>query len=113
MRMPCVQFTIRGTMLAVAAVAVVLWSAQTASRWRVYRERAQYHASEHARLRAELLPDLVVERRYGFVPGCGLMRAWFETRFERAEGHARLKSRYQRAAFHPWLPVEPDPPEPK
>jgi uncharacterized protein HemY len=27
--------------------------------------------------------------------------------------HARLRAKYERAARHPWLHVEPDPPEPE
>jgi hypothetical protein len=31
----------------------------------------------------------------------------------RAAYHERLGQNYRRAARHPWLPVEPDPPEPE
>jgi hypothetical protein len=31
----------------------------------------------------------------------------------RADYHAALRRKYERAARYPWLPVEPDPPEPK
>ena len=31
----------------------------------------------------------------------------------RAAHHAALRSKYERAARYPWLPVEPDPPEPE
>jgi hypothetical protein len=31
----------------------------------------------------------------------------------RGRDHLRLKDKYERAARYPWLPVDPDPPEPK
>jgi hypothetical protein len=36
-----------------------------------------------------------------------------DTLQRRADHNARLKEKYRRAATRPWLPVEPDPPEPK
>jgi hypothetical protein len=36
-----------------------------------------------------------------------------EAAARRAEYYTRLGQKYERAARHPWLPVEPDPPEPK
>jgi hypothetical protein len=32
---------------------------------------------------------------------------------QRIEHHNRLKLKYERLARYPWLPVEPDPPEPE
>ena len=32
---------------------------------------------------------------------------------DRADHHASLARKYERAARYPWLPVEPDPPEPE
>jgi hypothetical protein len=33
--------------------------------------------------------------------------------WKRATYHAALRRKYERAARYPWLPVEPDPPEPQ
>jgi hypothetical protein len=32
---------------------------------------------------------------------------------DRADHHTLLARKYERAACYPWLPVEPDPPEPE
>jgi hypothetical protein len=112
MRVPRMQFTLRRMMLAVAGAAVMIWGVQTTSRWRLYRARAQHHALEHARLSAELAPALAFKQKHDSFPGCALSQAWLETACERAEWNALLTTKYQRAAFHPWLPTEPDPPEP-
>ena len=34
-------------------------------------------------------------------------------RIEAAAYHQRMKAKYERAARYPWLPVAPDPPEPR
>lgn len=39
-------------------------------------------------------------------------RHWVDVYRKSAEYHAAMKAKYARLARHPWLPVEPDPPEP-
>lgn len=36
----------------------------------------------------------------------------YDRMMDRAEHHELLARKYEQAARHPWLPVEPDPPEP-
>jgi hypothetical protein len=103
----------RRMMVAVAVVEIVIWGAQTVSRWHLYRKRAEHHATEHMRLRAELAPSLEFKREAGYFPGCGLAQMFLETECERAAWHACLMMKYQRASFRPWLQVEPNPPEPE
>jgi hypothetical protein len=37
----------------------------------------------------------------------------YDLMMDRADHHASLARKYERAARYPWLPVEPDPPEPE
>jgi hypothetical protein len=37
----------------------------------------------------------------------------YDRMMDRADHHASLARKYERAARYPWLPVEPDPPEPE
>jgi hypothetical protein len=37
----------------------------------------------------------------------------YDRMIDRAHHHASLARKYERAARYPWLPVEPDPPEPE
>ena len=36
----------------------------------------------------------------------------FASEQRRADYHGAMRRKYERAARYPWLPVEPDPPEP-
>jgi hypothetical protein len=111
MRLP--RMTIRRWIVAVAAVAVLVRSAQVAVRWHQYRKRAEYHAVQYANLQVILAPVLEFQRAAGRFPGCGLLQDVWERECEKAEWHSRLKSKYERAAAHPWVPAEPDLPEPE
>jgi hypothetical protein len=92
MRLP--RMTTRRWMIAVAILAVGL--ATTVALFRRHlalRQRAAYH-EEIERLVTDTAPQL---------PANAAIR----------DRHARLKEKYWRAARYPWLPVRPDPPEPK
>jgi hypothetical protein len=41
------------------------------------------------------------------------LERWIDLHDRRAEYFGRLARKYERAARYPWLPVPPDPPEPK
>jgi hypothetical protein len=41
-----------------------------------------------------------------------VLKEWYRLA-EKADLFGRLAQRYERAAARPWLPVEPDPPEPQ
>jgi hypothetical protein len=83
-------------MVAVAIVALSIAAEQMRRKSTRYRERAERHANiEHAhRELAALLPPL-------------RSSAWL------AAYHAELRRKYEHAARYPWLPVEPDTPEPE
>jgi hypothetical protein len=91
--MPRFRFTVRRMMVAVAVVAVLLAMAVTLS---------------HRRSRFESLRDYHASRApYVWLGPMG-------TLWERqGEWHWAMKRKYERAARYPWLPVAPDPPEPK
>jgi hypothetical protein len=100
-------------MTVVALVGLLIWSGQAVARWHRYRKLAEYHAAEFTNLSMMLAPALEIRNDTGRFPGCGLSQVFLESECEKVEWHGRLKSKYERAAARPWLPVEPDPPEPK
>ena len=99
MRLPRVRFTVRGLMVAVAAVGLVLGVYATC------RSRsARFHALmiSHESRAMELLDEAP--------PGAdAAVRRRFHTRLD---WHETMYAKYERAARHPWLTVAPDPPEP-
>ena len=86
MRLPRLRFTVRLFMLVVALAACSVWGYRM---WRVSREQAR-------------------EERHRTHP-IGYFSA---DAAEKAAYDAALARKYQRAARYPWLPVEPDPPQP-
>jgi hypothetical protein len=93
MRVP--RMTTRRWMIAAAVVAVMLAPDIAAALFRRHlalRQRAAYHEEieKLAKAAAQVRANAAIRDR-----------------------HARLKEKYWRAARYPWLPVEPDPPEPE
>lgn len=74
------------------------------------RRRRRYHARarQHAIIREDLHRFLTIVAPSDSVQFFGDRRAIAE----RVGYHGRLKVKYEQAARFPWLPVEPDPPEP-
>ena len=105
MRLP--RMTTRRWMIAVAAVAIVLSVA--ISLLRVERLASEYrrlyaqHSAETQRYRQEASKALRLRNA----------RDRYVLASRRAAYHAHLEAKYGHAAHSPWLPVEPDPPEPK
>ena len=111
MRLP--RMTTRRWMVVVAIVAFVIAGEQMRRASARYRLRAESHALREADLRRE------AEKWRGVQPWVfGGLRGQ-EARDvmllpEFVEYHARFgRGKYERAARYPWLPVEPDPPEPE
>jgi hypothetical protein len=101
MKMPTFRFAVRSLMTFVVVAAVVMWVFQMCRRSVKYRELATAHAA-----REQYLIGL------GNAAGGVMndMRIWSK---EEHIGFVRaLRLKYERAARYPWLPVEPDPPEP-
>jgi hypothetical protein len=117
------RFRLRILMLLVAVVAVAMWTEMTRRRWVLLGKAAGYarweqadlrgaEAWEHAAARdqreAEARKDFGAEPRDTAIQGslnAADTATWFR---QRAAEDARLKRMYQRAASHPWRPVEAD-----
>ncbi len=89
-----VRFTVRRLMVAVAIIALILWSMRMYQLSREYRIRAEDYRS-HGHNAA------VIYYRTN--------RSWG---YRLRDHYWRLSEKYDRAARYPWLRVAPDPPEP-
>lgn len=96
---PRPRFSVRRLMLAVAIMGIVL--GVTIERRDRFRRIAAHHEAEVEKLVGRLPPEVV----YGHSSDDPIMR--------RLEWHEPMRLKYERAARYPWLPVRPDPPEPK
>jgi hypothetical protein len=126
-----VQFTVRGMMLAVAAIAFLLGGVQS-GRWflaardyraraAIYSRRAIFFAAEERRERSLAETRQAAQQKYEDewnrkfpLPPPGFRISYFGGQADRdarvAEHYFRMKAKYERAAAaNPWLPVEPDP----
>lgn len=90
MRRPRVEFGLRWLMAAVAVVALAL----TAYDWYA---RMRWFRAEYA------IKSLSHWRRHRKTDWRSASDLW----------HDEMFRKYQNASFHPWLPVEPDPPCPE
>jgi hypothetical protein len=115
MRLPRPQITIRRLMIAVAIVGVLMGGL---IEWNVLRQRALFYrkrARDHADMEMSL--RLTAEgpggtNRVDISPGPGAPSNPFPILVV-IDHEARLRRKWEEAARYPWLPVEPDPPEPK
>jgi hypothetical protein len=104
MRLPRVRLTVRGMMLAVAIVALVVWGERMRRASSAYWERAEFYRY------------LLTTPRNNPPPSEGESVA---STTEIAQGRRLIRyceimqAKYERAARRPWLPVEPDPPDPE
>ena len=115
MRLP--RMTMRRWMIAVALIATGLGACEVARRRQRYRQLAAMLArrelGEVADLSAKAFTgpgcviDLVVDPETAELP------AALEGSRQRALYYRRMSRKYKLAARYPWLPVEPDPPEPR
>jgi hypothetical protein len=106
------RFTVRLLMLAVALVALGLGYLTTRERAAIRLARSAYHAAE-----AEGYRRIVADWGKGEVRLINLTREQAEADVERfkrsAVHHDAMSRKWREAARYPWLPVEPDPPEPR
>jgi hypothetical protein len=112
MRMP--RFRVRTLMIVVAVLALPLGLCMER------RSRFLRLAAEHAREAyrgGSALPMIFdnsgPEPRYCDDSGRELSASEAEQRIALNSWHDSLALKYRRAAASPWLPVEPDPPEPR
>jgi hypothetical protein len=137
MRLPRPRFTVLRLMIVVAVVAVACGFEMCRRRRDTFKARSNLHTiksmafdyvrlvkhSEYEALRRS--PNLAAEYFPQFRRGRGqrkapvleeiMEKAKFasETNGEAARYHAQMRDKYEYAARYPWLPVAPDPPEPK
>jgi hypothetical protein len=102
MRLPRLRFTVRRLMLVVA-----LGAYDTGCRWFSHRQRCLEMTAMH-KWASDTFRGRMRNNAPAFYP-TEADRRWAN---RRAEYHERMALRWTRAAAHPWLPVEPDPPEP-
>jgi hypothetical protein len=115
MGLPYLRITV-GRLMIVAAVAAALMAAWVGiARLRRlssdFRARAEQHAGIEETLRRIVASD-GADAPVDISLGPGLRSRRF-TVWAVAEYEAALRRKYERAARYPWLPVEPDPPEPE
>lgn len=111
--MPLPRMTTRRWMIVVATLAVGLSTARAFERLGALRSEYEVRAAIHAWFE-EIYAH--AEKYDGLSFGChatGPFRANPSLDPKLAGYHAGLKGKYTRAARRPWLPVPPDPPEPK
>jgi hypothetical protein len=103
-------------MVAVAAIGLMIGVGVLLKQRRDYfLSLAQSHQTEVASstARAEALKS-----RFRGTSGTAIeeimhLHRDYDRMMDRADHHASLAYKYERAARYPWLPVEPDPPEPE
>ncbi len=117
MRLP--RMTMRRWMVVVAAVGLIglimgggVWLKQ---RRDYFLSLAQSHQAEVASSTAR---GKALKSRFGVASGMTVEEVMqlnrdYDRMMDRADHHASLARKYERAARSPWLPVEPEPPEPE
>ena len=93
MRVLRFRFTLRRMMVGVAVVGIILASINMQRRRRALLWRAEFEGDVATLLQSN--------RRHGAAPT------------ELIHYHSALQAKYAGATRYPWLPVAPDPPEPK
>jgi hypothetical protein len=126
MRLPRVQFTMRGILIAVACIGLVMGGLRLIWLRSVYRKVALAHAA-YEKL-ARTLQTLVEnedqdERKLEIAFGIKVQSESEAVKAKRAadagvnqktaEYHAAMKHKYEQAASSPWIPITPDPPRPE
>lgn len=119
MRMP--RMTTRRWMMAVLLAALGLSGWETERRRQAYRARATLLGRTELRCKIEvcLATDAIeadgccIAIPEGFDPMTAKLPVAAEKYRRRFAYYRHLRQKYEAASWHPWLPVEPDPPEPE
>jgi hypothetical protein len=109
MKLPRVWFTMRRMMVLIAIAALLASFERLRQRSRAYSKMALGPAINYAKY-----CDEYINRQCEF---CKMAPATFQYEYKqltiKAAYQEQLWHKYERAARYPWLPVAPDPPEPK
>jgi hypothetical protein len=105
------RFTIRRMMLAIAVFTIALYVGLSYRRSGDYRRQTRFWADAE---------DVALVRARNVESGAARLDGYTAEEKQKAVDQARrfavyssrLKSKYERAVFLPWLPVEPDPAPP-
>jgi hypothetical protein len=108
--------TMRRWMIAVAAIGLMIGGGVVLKQRRDYfLSLAQSHQKEVASSTAR---GNALKSRFGGTSGMTVEEITrrhddYGRMMDRADHHESLARKYEEAARYPWLPVEPDPPEPE
>ncbi|WP_406698044.1 hypothetical protein V5E97_04240 [Singulisphaera sp. Ch08] len=94
MRLP--RLRVRTLMVAVAVVALMAWASRMLSLSVAYQRRADTYWTNLLRVESP-----------------GVRGGWRTPPTEHDRWASHMTNKYRNAARYPWLPVAPDPPEPK
>ncbi len=112
------RFTIRRLMAVVAIVAILLTAGKMLMTWRLRSLKAGEYAAEAQSWAddASKVERMMVKPRSQSDPASRQRLAGLGEVARNYRDHERsnreLASKYARAAARPWVPIEPDPPEP-
>jgi hypothetical protein len=126
MKLPRPRFTVRRLMLAVAIVALLAGAERLWRRSRAFSYLADEHGLRYDYWREEGLDHATGAAKHRDLAIIGDEESRQQHRrlavqegeiaadlAKTAAYHERLWRKYEHAARYPWLPVEPDPPEPE
>jgi hypothetical protein len=105
MRLPRVRFTIRWMMLVVAGAGTIFGVSVESQR----RRDRFLRLAEHHEASSRITWACGIRSFSATNDLCEDVRGWSSARIG---WHSRLGEKYRRAASSPWMPVEPDPPQP-
>src|SRR4051794_9687789 len=100
MRIPRVRFTVRMMLAAVALIGSGCWGIRMVMATTFYLNEVHHHEFGEQLYRGEVSTRCSPDGTES-------------DKLRKAERHARLKHKYERAARAPWLSVEPDLPDPE
>jgi hypothetical protein len=109
MGLPRVRLTVRRLMVIVAVVAVMFAMEQMYQHWSYCQRRSAYHDQRRAVFTALEDNGVVVLGSLNEQNGEERVNSLAES----IQDHTRMREKYAGAAWHPWLPIEPDPTEPE
>jgi hypothetical protein len=108
--------TTRRWMVAVGAIGLMIGGGFLLKQRRDYFvSLAQSHQKE---VDSSTARGVALKTRFGRTSGMTTeeimhLHRDYDRMMDRADHHASLARKYEHAALYPWLPVEPDPPEPE
>jgi hypothetical protein len=105
------RMTTRRWMIVVAVVALFMTRGEVRRRQNEFQQLAAYHQKARSLIvagRGRTSGNMEIWLRHD--PS---KTSWRLSSVWRAAYHSAMREKYEHAARYPWLPVEPDPPEPK